>query len=72
VKEGQQVPQLSAAINLVAAGLGVSVVPASMRWLKPAGVFYRTLEDGPFAELGLAWRRDERARAALNFVDQAT
>jgi DNA-binding transcriptional LysR family regulator len=70
VKEGQQAPQLSAAINLVAAGLGISVVPASMQWLKPAGVFYRPLKDGPFAELGLAWRREEQARAVLNFVDQ--
>jgi DNA-binding transcriptional LysR family regulator len=70
VKEGQQAPQLSAAINLVAGGLGISVVPDSMRWLKPPGVFYRALKEGPNAELGLAWRREERTRTVLDFIAQ--
>lgn len=43
----QEAPRLPATLSLVAAGLGISVVPASMRRLAVAGVVYRALEDGP-------------------------
>ncbi len=42
----QEAPRLPATLSLVAAGLGVSLVPASMRRLAVAGVAYRALEAG--------------------------
>lgn len=60
---GQRAPQLSSAVNLVAAGMGVAVVPASLRHLRPDGVVYRPFAlDWPRAVLGLVVRR--RARRA--------
>ncbi len=62
---GQQAPQLSSAVNLVAAGMGVAIVPASLRPLRPDGVLYRPLAlDWPRAVLGLAVRDATGARAA--------
>lgn len=57
---GQRAPQLSSAVNLVAAGMGVAVVPASLRPLRPDGVVYRPFTlDWPRAVLGLALRTDK-------------
>lgn len=54
---GQRAPQLSSAVNLVAAGMGVAVVPASLRHVRPDGVVYRPFAlDWPRAVLGLAFR----------------
>lgn len=56
---GQRAPQLSSAVNLVAAGMGVAVVPASLRPLRPDGVVYRPFAlDWPRAVLGLAVRAE--------------
>jgi DNA-binding transcriptional LysR family regulator len=43
---GQEVPHIGSAINLVAAGLGVAVIQASLRRMHMEGVVYRRL-DGP-------------------------
>ena len=57
VSIGQQAPQLSSTINLVAAGFGLAIVPAAMASLAPAGVCYRPLRgDWPPARLALASR----------------
>ena len=62
---GQQAPQLSSAVNLVAAGMGVAIVPASLRHLRPDGVVYRPFAlDWPRAVLGLALRDTAGGRAA--------
>jgi DNA-binding transcriptional LysR family regulator len=66
---GQEAPQISSVVNLVAAELGVSVVPASISQLKVAGVEYLGIEgDAPLARLALATRRDERSIAVKNFT----
>ena len=67
---GQHTPQLSSTINLVAAGLGIAIVPETMRQLQSHQVFYRALADGPAAVLGLAYRKDERSAPVLNFISQ--
>lgn len=58
----QEAPRLPATLSLVAAGVGVSVVPASMRRLAVAGVAYRALDGCPglTAPLHLALRRTGR------------
>jgi DNA-binding transcriptional LysR family regulator len=66
---GQEAPQISSGVNLVAAELGVSVVPASISQLKVAGVEYLEIEgDAPLARLALASRRDERSIVVKNFT----
>ncbi len=69
---GQLAPQLSSTINLVAASLGISVVPRSMEGLQPQAVRYLSLVGTPIrAALGIAHRADESAVAVLNFVETA-
>jgi len=66
---GQQAPQLSSAVNLVAAGMGVAIVPASLRHLRPDGVVYRPFAlDGPRAVLGLALRQHAPGARAANLL----
>jgi DNA-binding transcriptional LysR family regulator len=66
---GQEAPQLSSTVNLVAAGLGVSIVPASMNHVHSDSVSYHSIEgDVLQAPLGLVYRRSERSAAVKNFV----
>ena len=50
-------PGTAVLLALVAAGLGVAVVPESVRALPLHGVVFRDLTDGGSIELALAWRR---------------
>jgi DNA-binding transcriptional LysR family regulator len=62
-----------ATLSLVAAGLGVSLVPQSMRRLRVHGVAYRPLDPaaGLVAPLNLAYRRSGNSAAALRFIELA-
>jgi DNA-binding transcriptional LysR family regulator len=68
---GQEAPRIISTLNLVAAGLGVSVVPESLRRLQMDGVVYRRLEESATlsAPLILACRRGENAAAVQRFID---
>ena len=70
---GHETPQMIATLSLVAAGLGVSIVPASLQRLVLDGVAYRPLTGPalPRAELNLAVRRHEPSPAVRRFVDLA-
>jgi DNA-binding transcriptional LysR family regulator len=50
-------PGTAVLLALVTAGLGVAVVPASVRALPLVGIVFRDLVDGGSIELALAWRR---------------
>jgi DNA-binding transcriptional LysR family regulator len=67
---GQEAPRMLSTLSLVAAGLGVTLVPASMSRLEAEGVAYRPLDPSAqlTAPLTLAYRRDESAAAVCNFV----
>jgi DNA-binding transcriptional LysR family regulator len=66
---GQEAPQLTSTLNLVAAGLGVSIVPESLRHLRTSDIAYlRLTGDAPQAALGLASRVGERSAAVGNFI----
>lgn len=55
----QEAPQMASTVNLVAAGVGVALVPESMCRLHAQGVEYaRIAGDGPKAQLVVAHRRD--------------
>ena len=65
----QGAPQIASTLNLVAAGLGVTLAPACMAQLAIAGVVYRPLaDDPPVARLALATRRDNQNPAVPNFT----
>jgi DNA-binding transcriptional LysR family regulator len=68
---GQEAPRIVSTLNLVAAGLGVSIVPESLRRLQMDGVVYRELDDKAnlAAPLILACRRSENSAAVERFVD---
>ncbi|HEY0942134.1 MAG TPA: LysR substrate-binding domain-containing protein [Steroidobacter sp.] len=68
---GQEAPRIISTLNLVAAGIGVSIVPASLQRLQMDGIVYRKLEDMPqlTAPLILACRRGENAAAVQRFID---
>ena len=67
---GQEAPRMFSTLNLVGAGLGVSIIPASMQSLHMDGVVYRRLRGAPInAPLQLAFRRDDEAPALRRFVD---
>jgi len=64
----QETPQLSSTINLIAAGMGISVVPETMRQVRHETVSYRPVADLELkAYLGLAGRRDNPSPIAANF-----
>jgi DNA-binding transcriptional LysR family regulator len=64
----QEAPRLTATLSLVAAGLGLSVVPASMRSLAIPGVVYRPRKaPRPDASRHLATRREEHAAVLARF-----
>ena len=66
---GQVAPQLVTVMVLVAAGLGVSLVPESMQQLALIGATYRPLTDvAPVARLALATTKASRSTAAENFL----
>ena len=68
---GQEAPRIVSTLNLVAAGLGITIVPASLSRLPLEGVTYRPLTGRPAIKvpLNLACRSDERSAATLDFIE---
>lgn len=60
-----------AVLGFVAAGLGVSILPESLRNVRADGIAFRPLHHGPSVEIGLAYRRDESSRILLSFLEVA-
>ena len=68
-----EVDQMLTNITLVAAGVGVSVVPASMRDIHPESVFYAEATDAPqlMAPLNLVSRMGEENPTVVRFLEFA-
>ena len=65
----QEAIQMQTIVSLVAAGMGVALVPASLVNLRRFGVVYRPLAGrSPRIEVGIAWRRADDAPAVRAFV----
>lgn len=66
----QEAPQMASTVNLVAAGVGSALVPASMRRIKAPGVAYAQLSGpAPLASLALVQGQDLLVTAAVrNFI----
>ena len=66
------VPSLMSIPGLVAAGIGISIVPETMARLTMPGVHFVPLPQAEMtSELSLISRIDERASAVIHFIEQA-
>jgi DNA-binding transcriptional LysR family regulator len=69
-RTGQEAPRIASSLSLVAVGLGISLVPASLRHLYVDGVVYRHLGGSirPKAPLDLASRRADPSVVVQHFL----
>ena len=68
----QEAIQMQTIVSLVSAGLGVALVPASLRHMRRRGVVYRPLrQDSPLLTVLLAWRSASRSACLAQFVATA-
>jgi DNA-binding transcriptional LysR family regulator len=68
----QDAPEMLTIIGLVAAGIGVSVVPASVARLALDGVTYRPIAGAPRAELAAITRAGDDSPLTRAFISHAT
>lgn len=68
---GQEAPRIVSTLNLVAAGLGISLVPESLQRMRMDGVMFRRLTGAvqPKAPLYLASRRGETSASVRRFLE---
>lgn len=70
---GQEAQRTADTINLVAAHLGVSIVPQSLTQVRLAGVAYRSIEGpAPIARLAIAVAKANRSPIMRNFLGLLT
>ncbi len=68
----QEAIQMQTIISLVSAGMGIALVPASLRHLARTGVRYMDLHrDAPALETGIVWRRDDATPTLARFLKVA-
>jgi DNA-binding transcriptional LysR family regulator len=66
----QEVAEMQTLIGLVAAGVGISLVPESVRALARAGVVYRPLAgEAPTVALSACWRTGDDSPVLAAFLD---
>ncbi len=69
---GQEAIQMQTIISLVSAGMGVALVPGSLKKLGRSGVRYLSLQgQAPVIETGIVWSRDDPTPTVKRFVDLA-
>lgn len=67
---GQEAIQMQTIVSLVSAGMGVALVPQSLRNLRRTGVVYRPLAGrAPVVETGLVWRTGDVSPVLAAFID---
>lgn len=65
----QEATELHTILGLVAVGIGVSLLPASVRLLRSQGVVYQALpQTGVQARTALAWKQDSRSSILSAFL----
>lgn len=63
------VSETSTLLSLVAAGIGVALVPESATSIQIGGTVYLPVVEAPNVELAIAWRRSDSSPAVLRFVE---
>lgn len=65
----QEAIQMQTIVGLVAAEIGIALVPASLQNLQRVGVVYRPLvEETPQVEIALVWRQDDPSPTVQQFL----
>lgn len=65
----QEAIQMQTIVNLVATGMGVSVVPSSVESYKHPGVIYKKIQETtPKVNLYVGWRDDEKSAGVNHFL----
>jgi DNA-binding transcriptional LysR family regulator len=67
----QYAPEMTTIVGLVAAGMGCSLVPASVSRLGLDGVSYRTVAGAPHSELIAITRADDDSPLVRTFIERA-
>ncbi|MBE9107203.1 LysR family transcriptional regulator, partial [Nostoc cf. edaphicum LEGE 07299] len=68
----QEAIQMQTIVSLVAAELGVALVPASLQNLQRAGVVYKPLEDQTlYVKLAIVWRSANTSPVLHQFLAQS-
>jgi DNA-binding transcriptional LysR family regulator len=68
-KVAQEAVQMQTIVGLVAAGLGIAIVPASMQNFHRSGVIYRPLQEQiPKTGLYLTWRQHDSSPVISAFL----
>jgi DNA-binding transcriptional LysR family regulator len=71
-KVAQEAVQMQTIVGLVAAGLGIAIVPASMQNFHRSGVIYRPLQEQiPKTGLYLTWRQQDSSPVISAFLNLA-
>jgi len=67
---GQEAPRITSALNLVAAGFGICVVPLSVSRMDMEGIVFRQLKGPvrPTAPINIVSRRNDSAAVVRNFL----
>ncbi|MCX8958470.1 LysR family transcriptional regulator [Erwinia psidii] len=66
---GQQSPQISSSLSMVAAGFGFAIVPESLCCISHPGVTLHQINDAVLhSDIALAWQRLERSPAVMHLV----
>lgn len=66
----QHAIQMQTIISLVSAGLGIALVPESLRHLARTGTCYVPLQSAPpILETGIVWRRDDASATLANLLE---
>jgi DNA-binding transcriptional LysR family regulator len=69
LRVGAEASQLQTILNLVAAGMGVTLVAESVTQMGGRGVVFKSLpEPAPTIEIAVAWRRDEQSEVLHAFL----
>jgi DNA-binding transcriptional LysR family regulator len=72
-RQGQQAIQMQTIVSLVSAGMGIALVPASLRNLQRTGVLYLELQgEVPRLETGLLWNRHHVQPTLQRLIEAVT
>jgi DNA-binding transcriptional LysR family regulator len=63
-----EVTQMQTIINLVASGLGIAIVPESVKFIQRSGVVYRHLRGQTGFYNAVVWRKNENSSLVHNFL----
>jgi DNA-binding transcriptional LysR family regulator len=69
----QEAIQMQTIVSLVAAEMGIAIVPASLQNLQRTGVIYRTIQEStPKAEIAVIWRSKDASPVVQQFLNVVT